>query len=104
MKTKIQQGDVLLKRLNTIPSGVKTELSRGQLVLAEGEVTGHYHGINEQNSSLFQIGDMVVLDLKNDATLTHQEHGAIAVEAGIWEVGRVQEYDYFADMARQVAD
>jgi len=107
MKTKIQQGDVLLRRVTTIPAGTripKKKNSRGEMVLAEGEVTGHYHGILEHNSELFQVGDKTYMELKSPATLTHQEHGHIPVEEGIWEVGQVQEYDYLAKMVRPVVD
>lgn len=99
-----QQGDVLLKRLTSLPTGEKKLISKGKLVLAEGETTGHYHGIVEENSYLYQCGDTMVLDLKEDSVLTHQEHGHINVEAGLWEVGRVQEFDYFAQMKRAVMD
>lgn len=109
MKNKIvtktaQQGDVVLKRIAELPAGEQKIISKGKLVLAEGEVTGHFHGIEESESELIQIGDQILLNLANTATLTHQEHGPITLEAGLWEVGRVQEYDYFAKMVRQVID
>lgn len=103
-KNNGQQGDVLLKRLDTLPDGECKVISHGKMVLAEGEVTGHYHGIEEVYSSLYQYGNVMVMDLKASAILTHQEHGHIQVEAGIWEVRRVQEYDYFSKMKRQVVD
>ena len=103
-KTTYQQGDVLLKRIASMPAGESKIISKGKLRLAEGEVTGHYHGIEETDSELIQIGDKILLNLAKNSTLTHQEHGHIEVEAGIWEVGRVQEFDYFAQMKRQVQD
>ena len=104
MKNTIQQGDVILRRIQTLPAGEKKLISKGKLVLAEGEVTGHYHGIQEKDSELYQLGEMIVLDLKAPSLLTHQEHHNIEIETGLWEVGRVKEYDYFAQMTRQVAD
>ena len=104
IKNTIQQGDVLLRKLSTLPSGEKKVISRKKLILAEGEVTGHYHEIVESDSELIQIGDKIILSLANSSVLTHQEHNHVTVDAGIWEVGRVQEYDYFAQMSRQVAD
>jgi hypothetical protein len=44
------------------------------------------------------------MSLDKSAPLQHQEHGHIAVGEGIWEVGRVQEFDYFSQMVRAVAD
>lgn len=99
-----QQGDVVLRRINKLPEGDCKIISHKKLILAEGEVTGHYHGIEEPSSYLYQIGNTVVLDLKETATLTHQEHNHITLEAGLWEVGKVQEYDYFAQMKRNVVD
>ena len=36
--------------------------------------------------------------------VVHQEHKPITLSPGIWEVGRVQEYDYFQKMVRKVQD
>ena len=99
-----QQGDVLLKKLTAFPAGERKIISKNKMVLAEGETTGHFHGIEESDSELIQIGDVMVMDLKSSATLTHQEHGPITLDAGLWEVGRVQEYDYFSKMKQQVVD
>ena len=104
MKNTIQQGDVVLRRINDLPKGDRKSLSKKRMVLAEGEVTGHNHVIEEDSSELFSIGDAVFLGLKKAATLTHQEHKPITVEEGLWEVGRVQEYDYFSQMKRKVVD
>ena len=107
MKTKLQQGDVLLRQVTSIPDGPRTLVKKnnqGEMVLAEGEVTGHYHGIMEHDSEMFMVGDKTFMDLKSPATLTHQEHGHITVEPGIWEIGRVQEYDYMSKMVKPVAD
>ena len=104
IKNSIQQGDVILKRLTSIPSGEKTIISRKKLVLAEGETTGHFHGIEEDESELIRVGEQIILNLTKNSTLTHQEHNPIPIEAGIWEVGIVQEYDYFAKMVRPVVD
>lgn len=103
-KINAQQGDVLLRKIDRIPKGDVKVISKGKMVLAEGEVTGHYHGIEESESELIQIGEKILLNLKNTATLTHQEHHAITLEPGIWEVGKVQEFDYFSMMQRPVVD
>lgn len=103
-KNTAQQGDVLLNKLTNLPTGKVTLISKGKMVLAEGEVTGHYHGIEESDSELIQIGEKMILNLKNTATLFHQEHNPITLEPGVWEVGRVQEFDYFSMMKRPVVD
>ena len=105
--TQIQQGDVTLKRLDAMPTGKRVRLKRsprGRLVLAEGEHTGHEHAVEETDAELIQIGERMILKLERSATIVHEEHKPITLEPGIYEVGRVQEYDYFQQMARTVAD
>lgn len=109
MKNKIvtqtaQQGDVLLRKISKLPKGERKIVSKGKMVLAEGEVTGHYHGVIEENSCLFEVNGSLFLQLEEPATVTHQEHGEITLDKGIWQVGIVKEYDYFAGMVRKVVD
>ena len=99
-----QQGDVCFKRVTELPEGERIPISKKNLRLAEGERTGHYHGIVEDNSEMFKIGDRTFMYLAEDATLTHQEHKHITVEKGLWEIGIVQEYDYFSKMVKPVVD
>ena len=109
MKTKIakcraQQGDVVLVKLLAMPKGKPKSVSKGRCVLAEGETTGHMHAVEDDEAELVQIGERMLLMLGKAATVTHQEHGPITLDPGIWEIGRVQEYDYWSKMARSVAD
>jgi hypothetical protein len=109
MKTKIakknwQQGDVLGVRLDSMPPGEQKSIARKRLVVAHGE-SGHSHVIEDDEAELIQIGERMILKLERDATIVHEEHGQITIEKGIWDVGgRVQEYDWFAFMQRQVMD
>lgn len=107
VKNTAQQGDVLLKRISKLPSGTKMVIknnNRNEMVLAEGETTGHYHGICEDTSCLIEIEGKRYLNLKKPATLNHQEHNPITLDPGIWQVGIVNEYDYFSQMKRKVVD
>jgi len=103
MKTKLQQGDVILRKIETLPTGGKS-VSKGRCVLAEGEHTGHAHVVEDDGAELIQIGEKMILRLGKSATVVHEEHNPIVLDSGVWEVGRVQEFDYFAQMARNVAD
>lgn len=98
-----QQGDVILKRIDSLPEGTK-KVSTTNLVLAEGEVTGHFHGISQKGAEMFQLESRMFIKLVEPATITHQEHKPVNLEPGIWEVGRVQEFDYLSMMARTVRD
>lgn len=102
-KTKAQQGDVILRKLNSLPEGGKS-VSKGRCVLAEGEHTGHAHVVEDDEAELIRIGERMLLKLGKAATVVHEEHGPITLEPGTWEVWRVQEFDYFSQMARNVTD
>jgi hypothetical protein len=104
MKTKLQQGDVLLRKLDGMPEGKYKVLQRKRVVVAEGEKTGHCHVIEDKDAELIQMGDKILLSLKNSAVIEHQEHGPITVEPGVWETGIVREHDYYSQMVRPVAD
>lgn len=110
MKTKMktiskhgQQGDVVLRKLAAMPEGEQKIVGRKRLVLAHGE-SGHSHVIEDDEAELIQIGERMLLKLTKAATVTHEEHKPIRLSPGIWEVGRVKEYDYFQHMERQVTD
>ena len=103
-KNTAQQGDVTLKRLDSQPFGEAKIISKNEIVLAEGETTGHFHGLREKDSELLEIGGVRILNLKKKSVLKHQEHKPIELDAGIWQVGIVNEYDYFSQMKRKVVD
>jgi hypothetical protein len=102
-KLTAQQGDVLLRKLEVMPEGEQKSLGVKRLVLAHGE-SGHSHVIEDDEAELIQIGERMLLKLTKAATLKHEEHHSIKLAPGIWEVGRVQEYDWFQHMKRQVVD
>lgn len=104
VKNAAQQGDVVLRKLKAMPEGTAKIISRKRLVLAEGEHTGHNHVIEDDEAELIQIGERMLLKLTKPATVKHQEHKPITLSPGIWEVGRVNEFDYFAMMKKQVVD
>ena len=98
-----QQGDVIARRLSEMPKGERKIISKGRCVLAHGE-SGHSHVIEDDEAELIQIGERMLLTLGKEATVEHEEHGAITLAPGTWEIGRVVEKDWFADMVRQVRD
>jgi hypothetical protein len=84
--------------------GERKNLQTKRLVIAEGEHTGHNHVIEDESTIMFQVGDKFYLELEKAATVKHQEHKPVTLSPGIWEIGRVQEYDWFSKMTRQVVD
>ena len=98
-----QQGDVIGIKLSSPPAGEVKVVSKRNCVVAHGE-SGHSHVVEDEEAELLQIGEKMILSLKNPATLMHEEHGPITLDAGIWEVGQVKEFDYLSMMTRTVQD
>lgn len=96
-----QQGDVLVKKVNKIPAGMKLD----HVTLAKGEATGHHHTITQGKAEIIEVGEKWYLRvLSEEAILTHQEHKEITIPKGEYEIGIVQEYDHFAEEARKAID
>lgn len=102
-KQTAQQGDVVLRKLKSMPQGEQKTIGRKRLVLAHGE-SGHSHVIEDDEAELIQIGERMLLKLERAATVVHEEHHKIRLSPGIWEIGRVKEFDPFEQMTRQVID
>jgi hypothetical protein len=108
IKGQHQQGDVWLRRISKIPADA--ERLKGA-VLAEGE--GHHlHRFAVAGDVELYVKDGVrFARVKQDATVEHVtpdgrhgEHNPITIPAGNYQFGQVMEYDYLAEMARQVVD
>ena len=102
-KNNFQQGDLIGRKLASMPEGDQKSVAKLRCVLAHGE-SGHSHIIEDDEAELIQIGERMLLKLENEATIQHEKHKPITLEPGIWEIGRVKEFDYFAMMERQVID
>lgn len=102
-KNSFQQGDVNGRKLDKMPEGEQKPIGKLRCVLAHGE-SGHSHVVESDDAELIQIGERILLKLTKAATVKHEEHHAITLSPGIWEIGRVQEYDYFQMMQRSVMD
>jgi hypothetical protein len=86
-----RHGDVLVSAISDVPEGAEKQT---YLVLAEGEMTGHSHRIAEPGAAeMYQFGQETYLRVVAPvATLVHQEHGPIALSAGVYRVWRQREY------------
>jgi hypothetical protein len=98
------QGDVMLRRIDRLPAGVKPATAEnGVFVVAHSE-TGHNHVIAERpNVRLYDSEDPFVSYLEvieatdaTEALLEHlrgwDTHETIKIPAGIFEVRRQREY------------
>jgi hypothetical protein len=77
--------------------------------LALGEATGHHHLLTtERPKTKFRIykdkDGNNILELKEKAVLTHEEHKEITFMPGIYIQKHEREYDYPLEQIKQVAD
>ncbi|ALF53115.1 hypothetical protein ACX27_10095 [Nostoc piscinale CENA21] len=86
----IRQGDVILLPVEQVDGQKKLDL-----ILAEGEVTGHKHKISEGEAELYEKNGTLYLRvfLSDIALLTHEEHQAIPIPQGNWIVKIQREYE-----------
>ena len=95
MSRQYRQGDVLLVRTRSRELHEATLVPRneGRIILALGEATGHAHAIASDHADLLEVGEGErYLRVDGPAALTHEEHGAIELEPGLYRVIRQREY------------
>jgi len=104
MSAMYRQGDVLIRRIDSIPTSAKRvdPDKTGRLILAEGETTGHAHAIPGTAGDLFADGDSLFLDIKQPTKLVHEEHDHISIDPGFYEV--VGQREYHPEKIRRVLD
>lgn len=93
----LRQGDVLISPINSNGDDAQAfSASRllPHLTLAEGEVTGHRHQISQGEAKLYERDGVLYLQvLSPTAMLTHEEHRAIEISQGQWQVRIQREYE-----------
>jgi hypothetical protein len=99
-----RQGDVLLvpmsedeyrKIMASVSSrrfGPSEPQNRMNVILAEGEATGHHHVLEGDTAVMDKDGRPWVVAVVQPTVLTHQEHDAIEIPPGHYEVVRQEEY------------
>ncbi|MCI0541734.1 MAG: hypothetical protein L0Z50_41585 [Verrucomicrobiales bacterium] len=96
-----RQGDVFLIAISSLPIAGRVER---RPILAEGEVTGHAHRLNDPASGqVFSIGSDLYLEVRADsATIVHEEHRPVTLPRGGYAV-RIQR-EYSPQEIRRVVD
>lgn len=75
MIAKIQQGDVILRRIDSIPHGAKESKRKDRYTLEYGEASGHHHTIIDPDKCrIFEFNDKTYIEVLEKVRLTHQEH------------------------------
>ncbi len=103
-----RQGDVLLVRVADLPNEAgQPRDSKGRLVLAEGEATGHAHAILHEGARLHgsELEDRFLEVLaEGGVDLVHEEHATIRVPQGVYRVIRQREHRFEQSRAQWVQD
>lgn len=107
-------GDVLIIRedieidetFRKIPRRQVGSILRNDVILAEGEVTGHAHRIKieESEADLFERDGIIRLRVLEKVDLTHEEHHNGPITYGVYRFPIQREYDPTNKMVRKVFD
>jgi hypothetical protein len=104
------QGDVLFRRIASLPPDVSEDTSNGHIVVAHSE-TGHHHVIEDREVRLYEkhTRDPMICFLSVDGDFAelvhlrpHDTHETLRLRHGIWEVRRQREWS--PEGARQLED
>jgi hypothetical protein len=87
-----RQGDIYIETIDQLPPAA---IVQPDVVLAEGEATGHQHRIEDPLSAIvFDDRGQLYLNITADrARLVHDEHAPIVLLHGLYRVWRQREYD-----------
>lgn len=83
-----QQGDLLFMAIPRLPVDLTERAGKG---IVQGEVTGHSHCLRE-GLVLSDAQGALFLEVVHAAQVIHQEHHAIELPAGCYQVSRQREY------------
>jgi hypothetical protein len=96
-----QQGDVLFKKIASIPADAKES---DEKVIMHGE-SGHAHRVaRNAAAAVLIVGAMRYLRVDADTPIEHEEHKTIILPPGTYRIDQVREYSHFDEEARYVID
>jgi len=100
-----RQGDVWIESIKAVPAAAKPVKRNGDVILAYGEVTGHAHRIVAPLDAVdvLQEAERIILTVHRPVTITHEEHGPVTLQPGIYESYVQREYDPL-EAERRVVD
>lgn len=102
---QVRQGDVLIHPVSEIPAGAKKVSPKGRLVLAEGEVTGHAHVIEDlEGIDVYEKDGVLYMKALAPRPMVHEEHGAVVVHPERALERRIAQEWSDDDEPRQVLD
>ena len=96
----IRNGDVILHKVNEVKG---TQKQMKECILAEGEVTGHFHRLKGQILESVTETERFIEVQGQDAMLSHEEHDTLTIPEGKYQVLIQREVDLLGEV-RQVMD
>jgi hypothetical protein len=101
-QTYYRHGDVHIIPVAKIP---KDANPTKEVILEEGELTGHAHRLSGGEFTILRTNDGVkFLHVGEETEVTHEEHHTRSIPPGEYEIRRTRETDHMAGVTRQVAD
>jgi hypothetical protein len=87
-----RQGDVLIRRIGSLPTQKAARRESG--ILAYGEVTGHCHKVEDRAcAELLEVGAGLYMRVSDEGVrIIHDEHAPIVLPPGNYEVTIQKEY------------
>jgi hypothetical protein len=107
MKNIYRHGDLSFHQIDKLPEDLKEVEQNGSFVLALGEHTGHKHVITVPRKKMRIFQDFegkYILEIKEEASISHEEHSTIILIPGLYEMRNEREFDYFANATIRVVD
>lgn len=85
-----RQGDLLIVKITAIPQDV---VKRKNLILAEGEATGHMHELDK--GEVYEKSGILYFTVEENSTtnIKHPEHKTVTFGPGTYKVVRQREYE-----------
>lgn len=91
--TVYRQGDYLFIPVDTMPEGKPVKRERGRIIVGRGEVTGHHHAVKSFDVKMIEVPDARhFLVSTSEFAVTHEEHDAVILPAGMYEVRQQRQY------------
>lgn len=102
-----RHGDVNLLPVKEIPKEAKKEAEGKERTIALGEATGHHHTLygSVPNAIIaYGFDEQRYIEITEPVELKHQEHKALTICPGYYEIKIEREFDYFEKSSRKVLD
>ena len=102
-------GECIIKEIESLPENLKQREDKGSIMIAESETVGNEHRIKVKDGVEFFEDENGTLYMGNTTPtevycLHEQRHDTIEIPAGIWEIDKAVEYDYYAHQTIEVRD